>query len=215
MNKTGRKELLQIKKYPNRRYYDASRSQHVTLQEVYEAIVAGNDVIVTDSKTGEDITNLVLLQVMLEKDQPKLDLFPASILHWMIRSNRRAIRTWMDRYFGPVMTMLATSQRQFDSYLRNTLGTKFVSPMDRASAMMNAFTGASTADVDADVKPESDPAEHDAESDPPFPASEFQTQETMEELRAQVEDLNRRLETISRGRSRTNGTKPGKEDSAQ
>ena len=72
--------VLQIKKYPNRRYYDATRSCHVTLQEVYDLVRDGQDVCVTDSRTGEDITNLNLMQDMLEKDQPKLDVFPSRVI---------------------------------------------------------------------------------------------------------------------------------------
>ena len=62
-------EVIQIKKYPNRRYYDTSNSRHVTLQEMHDLIVSGKDICVTDSRNGDDITNLVLTQILLERDE--------------------------------------------------------------------------------------------------------------------------------------------------
>ena len=47
---------LIIKKYPNRRYYDATRSRHVTFEELHSLVRDGYELQVTDSKTGEDIT---------------------------------------------------------------------------------------------------------------------------------------------------------------
>jgi polyhydroxyalkanoate synthesis regulator protein len=43
---------LAIRKYPNRRYYDSTRSQHVKLEEIHELIRQGYEIQVTDSKTG-------------------------------------------------------------------------------------------------------------------------------------------------------------------
>ena len=46
---------LDIRKYPNRRYYDATRSRHLTLPEIRNLIRDGYDVTVTDSRSGADI----------------------------------------------------------------------------------------------------------------------------------------------------------------
>src|SRR5262245_23395235 len=94
------KGVLEIKKYPNRRLYDATRSCQVTADDLYQLIREGYEVAVTDSKTGQDITNVVLTQMILERDPPKLDVFPASILHEVIRSNQQMWRSFVDRLFG-------------------------------------------------------------------------------------------------------------------
>ena len=74
----ARNGVFEIKKYPNRRFYDVTRSRHVTLNDLYELVQVGERILVTDSKTGADITNIVLTQIILEHDPPKLDLFPAA-----------------------------------------------------------------------------------------------------------------------------------------
>ena len=198
MHATGPKEPIQIKKYPNRRFYDATRSKHVTLQEVYDLIVAGSDVCVTDSRTNEDITNLILLQVMLERDQPKLDVFPSWVLHLMIRSNQQVLRWSVDRFLAPFMSLFSASQKRLDSYLRQAMGGQMVSPFDWADGMMAAIRGApSTPDPsfktetpDADVEPEVEAALEESKSD------------TLEDLRAQVAELTRRIEALGHGNRR-------------
>jgi polyhydroxyalkanoate synthesis repressor PhaR len=181
------KQLLHIKKYPNRRYYDTTRSCHVTLQEVHDLVVSGQDVSITDSRTGDDITNLVLMQIILEKDQPKLDIFPSSILHLMIRSNRQALRGYVDQFFTPFLSMLARSQKQFDAYMRRAMAGRFVTPMDWANSMLEAFSGGLPAAGNGSPAPEPNAAP---------------TGENVEDLRSQLADLQRRIEELSGESSR-------------
>jgi polyhydroxyalkanoate synthesis repressor PhaR len=182
---TDGNEVIQIKKYPNRRYYDATRSRHVTLQDVHDLILNGRDVCITDSRNGEDITNLVLTQILLERDQPKLDLFPSSILHLMIRSNRHLLRSWMERFFGPFLGIVSSSQKQWDSYLRSAMRGQFLTPMDWAGGMMNAFTRAGQGSPNGFA--------HQADEEPPANGE-------IEELRRQVADLKSRLDQLGQTR---------------
>jgi len=183
-------EVIQIKKYPNRRYYDATNSRHVTLQELHDLIVSGKNICVTDSRNGDDITNLLLTQILLEQDEPKLDLFPSSVLHLMIRSNRQVLRSSMERFFGPFQGLLATSQKQFDAYLRKAMQTNVASPLEWASRMMQAFSGAPPAPGQgASQPPETQANTHDAG-------------ETLDDLREQLAALQRRVERLGAARGR-------------
>jgi len=183
-------EVIQIKKYPNRRYYDATNSRHVTLQELHDLIVSGKDICVTDSRNGDDITNLLLTQILLEQDEPKLDLFPSSVLHLMIRSNRQVLRSSMERFFGPFQGLLKTSQKQFDAYMRQAMQTNVASPMEWASRMMQAFSGAS-------------PTPGPVVSQPPDPPAETQESgESLDHLREQLAALQRRVEKLGDARGR-------------
>lgn len=56
---------LEIRKYPNRRYYDVTRSQHLTLEDIRSLVRENYDIRVTDSKSGSDITAKVLAQIIL------------------------------------------------------------------------------------------------------------------------------------------------------
>jgi polyhydroxyalkanoate synthesis repressor PhaR len=58
-----------IKKYANRRLYDASQSRHITLDDIRGLIVKGEKIRVVEDKTGHDITRHILLQVIAEQEQ--------------------------------------------------------------------------------------------------------------------------------------------------
>lgn len=191
MSETRRHEVVHIKKYPNRRYYDPSRSCHLTLQDVHDLVVSGKDVSVTDSRTGDDITNVVLAQILLEKDQPKLDIFPTSLFHTMIRSNRQVLRGYSERFLGPFLGMVASSQRQFDSFLRQAMGGGFANPMEWANGMMKAFHPA--AETPAETEPASiDPGRSvDDDGSEPHPEGD-----ELGNLRTQLAELTARMEKL-------------------
>ncbi len=116
------KQSIKLRRYPNRRYYDSTRSQHVTLEAIYQLIRAGNVVEVTDSKTGDDITSKVLTQIILEHDAPKLDALPVELLHQLIQTNEPIVRDFIEKYFRQTFAAFVDSQQRFSNYLRETMG---------------------------------------------------------------------------------------------
>jgi polyhydroxyalkanoate synthesis repressor PhaR len=91
------KERL-IKKYANRRLYDASQSRHVTLEDIREFIVQGEKVSVVEDKTGEDITRLILLQVIAEQEQFGKPILSTQVLESIIRFYGNGLQEFMTRY---------------------------------------------------------------------------------------------------------------------
>ncbi len=96
-------QLIQVKKYPNRRLYDQTRSRHLTHEELYDLVVAGHTVIVTESKSGLDITNLVLAQALIERSPEKFAAFPPEALHLMIRASEQLLRGFATGWFAQLM----------------------------------------------------------------------------------------------------------------
>ena len=60
---------LEIRKYQNRRYYDSTRSRHLSLQQIHNLIIEGYNIRVLDAKTNEDITPKVLTQILLNMNR--------------------------------------------------------------------------------------------------------------------------------------------------
>ncbi|MCB0135660.1 MAG: polyhydroxyalkanoate synthesis regulator DNA-binding domain-containing protein, partial [Caldilineaceae bacterium] len=58
-----------IKRYPNRKLYDTESKRYVTLEHIAQMIQQGEDVIVTDHESGEDLTNLTLSQIIFEQEK--------------------------------------------------------------------------------------------------------------------------------------------------
>ncbi len=97
-------EIL-IKKYSNRRLYDTQQSRYITLEDLAGLIRGGATVRVVDAKSGEDLTRVVLTQVILE-EQDRLDLLPVELLHHVIKTQGTMLQ-------GPFATFLSMSMKQF------------------------------------------------------------------------------------------------------
>jgi len=186
----NRDSVVDIRKYPNRRYYDTSRSRHVTLEEIYELICQGQDVRVTDTKSGQDITAKVLAQIILEHDPPKLDVFPVQLLHRLIRSNEQLVHDFVDKYFNQALSAFLASQKQFEQYLRQSIGLQSPASMGSqwVQAMMGPFAQAFMA------KGPSGDAEDEGEAD--RPAADTTADPPRDGLHRQVEDLRREIAAL-------------------
>ena len=87
-------EPIQIRRYPNRRFYDRSRSCYITLGDIENLVLQGRTIAVEDSRSGEDLTRRVLAQILLERHPEKIELFPAALLQSLLRANDLAMDLW-------------------------------------------------------------------------------------------------------------------------
>lgn len=87
-----------IKKYPNRRLYDTTTSTYITLAEVKQLVMASENLVVRDAKTGEDITRSILLQIILEEEAGGSPIFTQEVLCSIIRFYGHAMQGFMGSY---------------------------------------------------------------------------------------------------------------------
>jgi polyhydroxyalkanoate synthesis repressor PhaR len=77
---------ITIKKYANRRLYNTGTSTYVTLEDLASMVKAGEDFLVHDAKTSEDITRQVLAQIIFEQENKEgQSLLPIAFLRQLIR----------------------------------------------------------------------------------------------------------------------------------
>ncbi|PWU11535.1 MAG: pesticin [Terriglobia bacterium] len=79
-----------IRKYPNRRLYDTSQRKYVNLEDVAALIRGGTEVKVVDAKTGEDLTRVVLTQIIVEDAKGQPAGLPLDLLRQLIIASDRA-----------------------------------------------------------------------------------------------------------------------------
>lgn len=75
-----------IKRYPNRKLYDTEAKRYVTLENIAQMIQQGEDVLVIDHESGEDLTNLTLSQIIFEQEKKGSGLISRSLLTNLIRT---------------------------------------------------------------------------------------------------------------------------------
>ena len=80
------KQPTVIKKYANRRLYNTGTSTYVTLEDLAKMVKEGEDFVVYDAKTSEDITRPVLAQIIFEQEgKVGQNLLPIAFLRQLIR----------------------------------------------------------------------------------------------------------------------------------
>jgi polyhydroxyalkanoate synthesis repressor PhaR len=99
-----------IKKYENRRLYDTTNSRYVNLDEVAQLLQQGNDVQVVDASSGEDITRLILTQIIVEDAKTPESSFPLDLLRQMVVASGRASQESALQY---MKTMLEVYQNAY------------------------------------------------------------------------------------------------------
>ena len=105
--RTGRRRKpVVIKKYANRRLYNTATSSYVTLDDLSRMVKEGNDFVVYDAKTGEDITRAVLTQIIVEEEQKGQNLLPISFLRQLISLYGDSMQWLVPRYLEQAMVDL-------------------------------------------------------------------------------------------------------------
>jgi len=100
-----------IKKYENRRLYDATNSRYVNLDEVAKMLQNGDDVRVVDAATGEDITRLILTQIIVEDAKAPNSNFPIDVLRQMVIASGRASQESALKYMKTMLDIYQNTYR--------------------------------------------------------------------------------------------------------
>jgi polyhydroxyalkanoate synthesis repressor PhaR len=109
---------MDVKKYGNRRLYDTDASRYVTLEEVAERVRLGEDLKVQDAKTGQDLTQVTLAQIILE-GRGAARLLPVPLLKQLVRMRDDALAEFFGRYVAWAL----------DVYLRLKQGARVWNPL--------------------------------------------------------------------------------------
>jgi polyhydroxyalkanoate synthesis repressor PhaR len=112
-----------IKRYENRKLYDAEDGKFVSLHDIAELIREGVDIKVIDKKTDQDISSQTLTQVIFEEGKRGRNPFSTEILHDVIRWNvtvldgtmqqlRQKIGSLVPKPISKVMAKAVPNERQ-------------------------------------------------------------------------------------------------------
>ena len=155
-------DVIQIKRYPNRRLYARHESRYISLQEIEELIRKGHTVEIRDSQSGEDLTGQVLAQIIMERHPDKMSLFPTDMLHSILRSND-VMAEFLRDYFQQSLTYLDYLQRHGNTVAQMTRPTHWIKAWldghgaDRDSSEDDAATKSNATDGNGESAPAQDP----------------------------------------------------------
>lgn len=154
----------------------------------------GEDFLVYDAKTGDDITRSVLAQIIFEQENKAgQNLLPTTFLRQLIRFYGDSMQMVVPRYLEQSIDTLTREQEKFRKQLTTTFSMTPFAPLEehvrrnmemfeRTFSMFKPFAAPRTG---AAAEPEKTPE----------PAAE---EDNIDELRRQMKDMQERLERMSK-----------------
>ncbi len=195
---------ITIKKYANRRLYNTASSAYVTLADLAKMVKTGEDFVVYDAKTNEDITRSVLAQIIFEQEGIEgQSLLPITFLRQIIRFYGDSVQALLpsyleysiDQFSGETKAMREAAARAFGqgpfspppfSALQE-MTRKNLAAFHQALGLFSPFTGAKPPANGGANGAAAEPAKGDAQP----------TKPDIDELRAQLTEMRRRLDSLT------------------
>ena len=150
-------DVVVIKKYANRRLYNTAKSSYVTLDDLAVMVREGQDFIVKDAKSGEDITRSVLAQIIFEEESKGQNLLPVKFLRQLIGLYGDSLEGFVPGYLEASMESFAKNQENMREQITSMIGQNPVMTnienlargnmewMENAVKMFSPFAAATTA----------------------------------------------------------------------
>ena len=182
-----------IKKYANRRLYNTGTSTYVTLEDLAAMVKDGEDFLVYDAKTGDDITRSVLAQIIFEQENKAgQNLLPTTFLRQLIRFYGDQMQSFVPGYLEMSLDGFARQQERFREQMSGALGgapsfnlfedqvRQNIAMFDRAMKMFTPFAFPTREEGHAEA-----------------PAAAAPTDQSLAELKQQMEEMQRQLAKLA------------------
>ena len=186
--------LVVIKKYANRRLYNTSKSCYVTLEHLAQMVRDGEDFVVRDAKSDEDITRSVLTQIIFEEEAKGQNMLPTNFLRQLIRLYGDTLQGFVPGYLEASMETFSHNQEKMRDQMKAMFGA---SPaIENFEAMtrknMEFFQQAMTMFTPFGAKPASGEAKEE-------PAAEQDTRtDELSTLKDQLAEMQSQLNKLAR-----------------
>ena len=182
------KEPVTIKKYANRRLYNTGTSTYVTLEDLATMVKDGQNFVVYDAKTGEDITRSVLAQIIFEQENKEgQSLLPITFLRQLIRFYGDSMQMLVPRYLEQSMQSFTGQQDKFREQMAHAFGgVGFGSMEEQVRRNMEMFEKAFSMFAPPFARGQSKPAE-----EKPQGGGE------MDDLKRQLEEMQKKIDRLS------------------
>src|SRR5689334_6780570 len=138
------KQPTVIKKYANRRLYHTGTSTYVTLEDLAGMVRQGEDFVVFDAKSGDDITRSVLTQIIFEQENKEgQNLLPVTVLRQLIRFYGDSLQSLVPSYLEFSMDNLSREQQKLREQMSQAFGPgAFHAMEEQVRKNMSLFTDA-------------------------------------------------------------------------
>ncbi|CAO4145147.1 polyhydroxyalkanoate synthesis repressor PhaR [Methylorubrum extorquens] len=202
MAENGRAHQTVIKKYANRRLYHTGTSTYVTLEDLATMVQNGEDFIVYDARSGDDITRSVLTQIIFEQENKAGDdnLLPVAFLRQLIRFYGDSMRTMVPSFLEFSMANFAKDQDGLREKMAQSFGpSAFQQALQEQVRANMTFFGDAMKMFTGGFGPGGPPPGTIPAAPPaPAPAPAVSGPADLDELKKQMAEMQARLELLAR-----------------
>lgn len=187
-------EPIVIKKYANRRLYNTETSSYVTLDHLAAMIRGGDDFVVQDAKTGEDLTRAVLTQIIFERETRDENMLPITFLRQLIKFYGDSMQAMVPSYLQSTMEVLNRHKDQIKAAFGGADNGNFM-PLFEEMTRQNMAFFEQTMQMFAQTAASNAPSLAEAAS-----ATESETSsgdQKIEELQAELAVLKEKVDSLS------------------
>ncbi|GAB5507680.1 MAG: polyhydroxyalkanoate synthesis repressor PhaR [Rhizobiaceae bacterium] len=195
-----------IKKYANRRLYNTGTSTYVTLEDLADMVKRGEEFTVKDAKTREDITHLVLTQIIFElENKDGHNMLPVPFLRQLIAFYGDQMQMVVPSFLEQSMIAFSREQERLREQMKSAFGQNTVDMMQmtapmkaieeqarrniemfqNAMQMFSPFPMAATGSDEAEQGEDTPPTEEGGDE--------------LNELKSQIKAMQRKLDSMDRG----------------
>jgi polyhydroxyalkanoate synthesis repressor PhaR len=130
-------DALLIKRYPNRRLYNSDAGKYVNLADVAALVREGREIKVVDAKTGEDLTRVILTQIIVEDAKEQPAGLPLELLRQLIVASDQAGREFLMWYLGSAFD----AYRKLQDTVQNRISEVRSAAFSPLNLMKNLLSG--------------------------------------------------------------------------
>ncbi len=114
--------MITIKKYPNRRLYNTSTSQYINLEGIKALVDQREEFCVVDSKSNEDVTKSILLQIISESESnDNQALLTNTLLKQLIRYYDSDMQVYLRQYLEQSLVAFIEQQDKMHAMMQNVV----------------------------------------------------------------------------------------------
>jgi len=189
-------EPIVIKKYANRRLYNTGTSTYVTLEDLAGMVKNGEDFVVYDAKSSEDITRSVLTLIIVEQESKAgQNLLPITFLRQLIRFYGDSMQMLVPRYLEVSIESLTREQEKFRKHMSQAFGAGPFAPLeDQVRRNMEMFEKAFTMFAPF-ARREAQAGKGDQAAGTEKPAAPAGGE--IDDLKRQLDEMQKRIEKLS------------------
>ena len=155
----GKNVVRLLKKYPNRRIYDTQNSQFVTLADIRQMVVERQAIQVVHSKTGNDLTRSVLMQIIADMEaEGHESLLTNRVLEELIRFYGDKMVSVVSPHLEKMVLQSLAVQDQIREQVSNAFAQPYPTPEQAINYIMEQYQELTGQTPPAGGNPEKDDA---------------------------------------------------------